>query len=150
MVSTLKRWSDPAIAKPDTTYAGSQVTSGLAASTLLIDTAPAFAFLPETDSEGNLLYAPEKYHFYVDGKACAYKMVTLEDGNVAFILDMYAYMMTSEVTWTVDGTDLSGSYHLYFYYEFAKKSGDEKLVSIVERLWKYAESARLYREETMM
>lgn len=138
------------VAKPDTTYAGSEVTSGLSAATLLIDTAPAFAFLPKTDSEGNLLYALEKYHFYVDGKACAYKMVTLEDGNVAFILDMYAYMMTSEVTWTVDGTDLSGSYHLYFYYEFAKKSGDEKLVSIVERLWKYAESARLYREETMM
>ena len=135
--------------KPEISYTGEQNTVGLSAATLLIETAPAFAFLPKTNADGTLLYAPQAYHFYVDGKACAHRVVTLEDGNVAFILDTYAYMMTSTVTWTVDGEDAVGSYHIFFYYEFAQKSGDAKLISIVERLYRYAQSAKLYREEIL-
>ena len=51
--------------------------------------------------------------------------------------------MLENVTYTIDGTDISGEYNLSAYLEFAR--GDAALESLVLRLMKYAESADAYR-----
>jgi hypothetical protein len=59
---------------------------------------------------------------------------------------MYAYMMLDDVTFTVKGTDVSGTYNLYSYLDYAKNVvKDANLVAIVEGLMKYSVSAKAYR-----
>ena len=125
-----------------------QSTEGLKAATLLIDTAPAFAFLLQTNEDGSFTYAPERYRFYLDGTPCALELTMLSDGNSALVLSTYAYRMISEITYTIEGTEISGAYNLRSYYDFAL-TRDESLQRIVERLWKYSESAALYRAELL-
>jgi hypothetical protein len=58
---------------------------------------------------------------------------------------MYAYMMLDDVTFTVKGTDVTGTYNLYSYYEYAKTLNNANLVAVVEGLMKYSVSAKAYR-----
>ena len=58
---------------------------------------------------------------------------------------MYAYEISEDIAYSVDGTEISGEFNIKAYYEFAKTQNDDALVSIVERLWKYSESANEYR-----
>ena len=59
---------------------------------------------------------------------------------------MYAYMMLNDVTYTVKGTDVTGTYNLYSYYEYVKTLNNANLVAIVEGLMKYSVSAKVYRD----
>jgi len=67
---------------------------------------------------------------------------------------MYAYMMLDDVSYTVVDKDSEASvteyYNLYAYYKYVTSltgdDADSNLVSIVERLMKYAESSNAYRE----
>ncbi len=118
--------------------------NGLASAALSIGDAPTFVFTPETDENGNPIYAYDKYHFYVNSKECGFDVITLKDGRAAFCLDTSAYMIISNVSYTIDGTNISGEYNLKAYYNFCLSRNDEKLVSFVERLWKYSETAAEY------
>ena len=59
---------------------------------------------------------------------------------------MYAYMMLDDVTYAVKGTDVSESYNLYAYYNYAVTLNNANLVAIVEALMKYSASADAYRD----
>ena len=60
---------------------------------------------------------------------------------------MYAYMMLDDVTFTVKGTDVTGTYNIYSYLDYAKNTvKDANLVAIVEGLMKYSASASNYRD----
>ena len=63
---------------------------------------------------------------------------------------MYAYMMLDDVTFTVNGTEVTESYNLYSYYEYvtdpANTESSAELVAIVKGLMKYSASAADYRK----
>ncbi len=67
------------------------------------------------------------------------------DDNGRYLeVDIYAYAMCETIYYrTADGA--SGNYHIASYHAFAKEQNDDALVNLVERLWKYAQSARDYR-----
>lgn len=73
------------------------------------------------------------------------------DGYIEII--MYAYMMLDDVTFTVKGTDISESYNLYSYHDFATNpenaDSTAELVAIVEALMKYFVSAKIYRDSVI-
>ena len=67
------------------------------------------------------------------------------DDNGRYLeVDVYAYAMCETIYYrTADGA--SGNYHIASYHAFAKEQNNAALVNLVERLWKYAQSARDYR-----
>ena len=72
-----------------------------------------------------------------------------EDGKYVEIV-MYAYMMLDDVTYTVKGTDVTGTYNIYSYLDYAKNVvKDANLVAIVEALMKYSVSANAYRNSVI-
>ncbi len=107
----------------------------------------SFGNLPELDGEGNPVYALENYQFALDGE---YKLnaeiKTDENGKQYFSVSTYAYAMGGTVEYLVKGTDIHGYYNISAYLEYANTTGNAKLVAMVERLYKYAESAKAYRE----
>ena len=122
-------------------------TAGMASASLLLGETPAFIFYPEVDSEGNPTYALEDYQFALDGKYRLHREVkTDENGKQYFSVSTYAYAMGGTVEYLVKGTDIHGYYNISAYLEYANTTGNAKLVAMVERLYKYAESAKAYRE----
>ena len=119
-------------------------TDGLDSARLSIGSSPAFIFYPETDDSGAPIYDPSLYTFTVKGYRVKAEQQTDEDGKVYFLVKTFAYAFDDTVEYTVAGTDISGSYNLSAYYEFAKGLGDATLVKMLERLCKYAESAESY------
>ena len=123
------------------------VGSGFDSATFKLDAAPAFVFYPETDENGNLLYSPDAYTFTLGGKVLAKEVCTKDDGTVYFLVTAYAYGIAENISYSIEGTDISGEYNVKTYYEYAKTLNDDNLVSVVERLWKYSESAKAYKIE---
>jgi hypothetical protein len=123
------------------------VGSGFDSATFKLDAAPAFVFYPETDENGNLLYSTDAYTFTIGGKVLAKEVCTDDDGTVYFIVTAYAYGIAENISYSISGTDITGEYNIKTYYEFAKTLNNEALVSVVERLWKYSESANAYKIE---
>ena len=124
------------------------VGSGFDSATLVLDAAPAFVFYPETDEDGELVYSTEAYRFTVDGKLLEKEVLTKPDGTVYIKVLTYAYGICENIAYSIEGTFVSGEFNIKTYYEFAKTQNDDALVSIVERLWKYSESAKDYKTET--
>ena len=60
-------------------------------------------------------------------------------------IKLYAYGMCETVKITF-GNQVD-TYHINSYYEFAKKTSDEKLITLVEAFWNYCQAARDYRIE---
>ena len=94
------------------------------------------------------LYLPEgadasKYSFKINGRTVEFVTESDSYGTYAKI-DLYAYQMCETVTYYVDGTE-SGSYHIASYHAWAETQNNEALVTLVERFWKYAQSARDYK-----
>ena len=56
--------------------------------------------------------------------------------------------MCGTVTYTVNGA-VGGSYHIASYYKYATEGGDAKLISLIDRMWKYFQSARAYRNSVL-
>ena len=122
-------------------------TAGMASVSLLLGETPAFIFYPELDGEGNPVYALENYQFALDGE---YKLnaeiKTDENGKQYFSVSTYAYAMNGTVEYLIKGTDIHGYYNIGAYLNHARTLDNANLVAMVERLIKYAESAKAYRE----
>jgi len=99
---------------------------------------PSFRF---TLAEG---YTADNFTFKVGNRNAT---VIAGDGYVEIV--MYAYMMLDDVTFTVKGTNVTESYNLYAYYEYAKTLNNANLTAIVEALIKYSVSAKAYRESVV-
>ncbi|MBR5448714.1 MAG: hypothetical protein IKV43_01880, partial [Clostridia bacterium] len=126
---------------PDTNVESAFKVDGLSSATLELGEAPAFRFYIDGT------YDASAYRFTVNGKTVKGEILTDEESKVYIKVSLYAYEMTEIVSYTVDGTDISGEYNLKAYYNFAVSTGDATLVKLVERLWKYSEVSALYRVE---
>ncbi|MBR3681057.1 MAG: hypothetical protein IKL79_03520 [Clostridia bacterium] len=124
-----------------------EITDGMASASLELGAMPAFIFYPELDGEGNPVYSLDRYQFALDGQYRLNAEIRVdESGRKYFYISTYAYAMVGTVEYLVTGTDIHGYYNLKAYYDFTVGYGDAKLTALVERLLKYAESAKAYRE----
>ena len=87
----------------------------------------------------------DDFKFTVGNRNATATLGSDEEGDYLEIV-MYAYMMLDDVTYAVKGTDVSESYNLYAYYNYAVTLNNANLVAIVEALMKYSASADAYRD----
>ena len=80
------------------------------------------------------------YSFKINGAVMPYVKSSDENGNYLEI-SVYAYAMCESVECYRNGTYI-GSYHIASYHNWALGVGDDKLVNIVERFWKYCQSKK--------
>ena len=111
--------------------------NGLSKATVSLGAKIAFVFYPTEDAE--------KYTFTMGG---ARLETEIKDNGAYIIVSTYAYAVRETVEYTVAGTDIKGSYNLKAYYDYmsGEGNGSAELISLVERLFKYSESAELYRQ----
>ncbi len=110
---------------------------GIESATYVLESKPAMRFYLDADTDGS------QYKFFIGDREID-TVYNEEDGYID--TDVYAYQLCETITYTADGENF-GSYHINIYYEYAKSLKDDKLVTLVERFWKYLQSARAYREE---
>ena len=121
------------------TEEGSKIapTTGLSSVTFALNSTPALKFYIDGSAPA------DAYEFFVDGKKIEGNVGT--DGNRTYILlDVYAYAMCETVTYKINGTE-AGSYHMAAYHDWTKTQNNSKLVTLVERFWKYCQSARDFK-----
>ena len=126
-----------------------QETDGLSSAQLMLGSSPYFVFCPEVDESGNCVYNLDDYVFALNGKYLLEHEVVEEDGVIKLIVKSYAFAMDDDIEYIVKGTNVSGVFNIGAYHEFAGTTGDAKLVALVERLIKLAESAEAYRNAQM-
>ena len=114
-------------------------TEGLYSAAMQLGASPAFLLYI---GEG---YPAEQFEIRVDGGIPETEIVTNSEGRTYIKVTMYAYAMAEVISYTIDGTDISGEYNIKAYYEFARGES-EALANLTARLWRYAESARAYRD----
>ena len=117
---------------------GAPELSGLTKATFVLKATPAVRFYIPEDADAS------SYEFFIDGVKLATEVGADADGKY-IEMDVYAYLMSGTITYTVNG-EAGGSYHVRSYYEYAKTLGDAKLVTLVERFASYCESAKAYRD----
>ena len=107
----------------------------------MLDATPAIRFYLKDGASA------EAYAFYIgDAKV---NTVFGTDTNGAYVeIDVYAYAMCETVTYTVNG-EAGGSYHIASYYAYAQAGTDASLVALVDRMWRYFQSARAYRNSVI-
>ena len=132
-----------ASSRPDTTVNAVSDTDGLSSASLELGAAPSFRFYIDGSYDASL------YKFTIANATPVSEVMTDTDGRVYIRVYVYAYAMHETVHYTISGTNISGSFNLKSYYEFALSEGDPTLINLVERLWKYAESAENYRNEVL-
>ena len=110
---------------------------GLKSATFRLTSTPAFIFYVNDGADIS------KYSFKVNGKDVSFKVNEDSEGVYAQI-SLWAYAMCETVTYYIDGEEV-GSYHIAGYYDWAKTQNDTGLVTVVERFWKYCQSAREYK-----
>ena len=122
---------------PYTPEGSTETPDGLKAATFSLDSTPALKlYLPDGANAS-------KYSFKINGRTVDF--VTESDSYGTYEkIDLYAYQMCETITYYVDGTE-SGSYHIASYHAWSKTQNNEALVTLVERFWKYAQSARDYK-----
>ena len=116
-------------------------TEGLEYATFVLDATPTIRFYLAAGADAS------EYGFYSDG--ISLKALYGENAIGVYVdIDVYAYAMCETVTYTIDGVE-SGSFHLRNYYEWTLGEGDDALTTLVARFWKYAQSARAYRNSVI-
>ena len=113
-------------------------TNGLDGAGLLLGDKPAFYFIPTMDAS--------LYTFTVNGAKVTTEITTV-NGKTAILVYTYAYAITETVSYTIQGTEISGQYNLAAYHAFATNRADGKLVALVNALWQYSESAAAYKAQ---
>lgn len=94
----------------------------------------------------------DDYTFFVGGKLA--QTVSGTNSKGAYVdIDVYAYALCETVTAKKGDTDL-GSFHVNAYYTYVCGEGytgadKEALVNLIERFWKYCQSARVYRDSVL-
>ncbi len=122
-----------------------RIVDGMHSAQLLLTSAPAFIFYPEVDADGELVYNVEDYVFALDGKYRLNTVVAVnEEGRTYIQVSLPAYAADNTVEYIINGTGIHGYYNIKAYYDSVSDENDEALISLVERLWKYAESAEAY------
>ena len=106
--------------------------------TFAITSTPAIKFYLNGDVN------PKLYSFKVGGKTARHTIGSDDDGQYVKI-DVYAYAMCETIECYYGGEKV-GSYHIASYHEWAKTQNDSTLLTLVERFWKYCQSARDYKE----
>lgn len=112
-------------------------TEGLLGTGLLLGDKPAFYFQTEYDAAA--------YTFTVNGAKVTTEVTTV-NGKTAILVYTYAYAITDTVTYTVEGTDITGEYNLAAYLAFAEGEGDA-LAGLVKALWQYSDAAKVYKAQ---
>ena len=109
--------------------------------TFVLESTPAIRFYLADNAD------TDAYSFYAGGKAV--KTEIGSDDKGAYVeIDVYAYAMAETVTYTVNG-EAGGSYHIASYYNHVSKGTDAALTSLVDRMWRYFQSARAYRNSVI-
>ena len=125
---------------PATAGSETDPTEGLTGVTFALNSTPAIRFyIGENDSS--------RYTFFIGDK-----QLKANEGNDPenptlgkyLEMDVYAYEMCETVTYKIDGIE-KGSYNISAYYAWSKGKNNEKLVTLVERFMRYAESAKAYK-----
>ena len=110
--------------------------------TVNLGATPSFRFYL---SEG---YTADDFEFTLGGRSVAVKTGLSEEGDYLEIV-AYAYRLCDTVSYTVtvDGNEYTENFNIYSYYEYVleKHSTDTALITLVERICKYSESAESYR-----
>ena len=81
--------------------------------------------------------------FKINGTAKSFITSTNDKGTYVEI-PVYAYAMCETIECYYSGSYV-GSYHIASYHNWARTQGNEKLITLVERFWKYCQSARDYK-----
>ncbi len=137
-------------ASPDTESLNKTPSApGIVSASMDIGTVPVFIFYPETDAGGTPVYAPENYIFKSGNKILETIIEEDDTGKTYIKVYTYAYGLCGEITYNIEGTEFFGSYNIGAYYAAVKSNeglkDDTALISLIERLWKYSESANDYR-----
>ena len=114
-----------------------ETPEGLKAATFSLDSTPALKFYLPDGADAS------KYSFKINGRTVEFVIDSDSYGTYAKI-DLYAYQMCENITYYVGGIE-SGSYHIASYHAWAETQNNKALVNLVERFWKYAQSARDYK-----
>ena len=107
------------------------------AATFNLDSSPTVRFY--LNDEEN----PENCSFKINGTAKSFITSTNDKGTYVEI-PVYAYAMCETIECYYSGVYV-GSYHIASYHNWARTQGNEKLITLVERFWKYCQSARDYK-----
>ncbi len=117
--------------------------NGTLSATITLTATPAFKLYVDTNDASVDI---NSFVFTVDGVARSY--TTGSDGNGTYcLISLYAYEMTKTLSYTVSGTNYSGSYNILAYYNNAAMTESEgsPLLTLVERFMKYCESAEAFK-----
>ena len=83
--------------------------------------------------------------FFIGGRPASYEV----KGEYIYV-KTYAYGIRDTVTYTatLGGVEVKGEYNLKSYYDYVSGEGSASadLISLVEALWQYSESASAYRD----
>ena len=110
---------------------------GFKLATFCVQEVPVFRFYLEDGDSASA------YTFKINGKSVAATSGSDERGNYVEVR-VYAYALCETICYYRNGTE-AGSYHIASYYAWAKAQNNDALVKLVERLWKYCQSARDYK-----
>ena len=114
---------------------------GVENAALYLNEYPAFIFYPD---EG---YNAEDFKFAIGNTAVSTTVTTI-DGKTAILVETYAYAMTNTVTYTVEGTDVSGEFNLAAYLaamEAPEANSSDELITLIKALYTYSQSAKAYK-----
>ena len=112
------------------------ITPTLSGASVTLGAELKFYFVTDGTYDANL------YRFTAGGRS----LETQVSGN-AIEVTTYAFALRDTLTYTVDGTDVAGSYNLKSYYDYmaGEGNGSDELMTLLERLWWYSESAEVYK-----
>ncbi|MBQ9084923.1 MAG: Ig-like domain-containing protein [Clostridia bacterium] len=136
------------VSEPDEIGEAVESTGGLDSAALYLDNSPAFIFFPELDENGEPIYSPQKYSFAI-GNTTLITEESVVNGKECILVYTYAYAISENVIYSIEGTDIEGEYNLAAYLAFAEGEGDAELVALVKALWRYSDSAKAYRAEVI-
>ena len=124
------------------TPAESKNPNGFKSVTFALTSTPAIKFYLNDGTDAS------KYAFKINGKNVSFTAETDSDGSYVK-MDIYAFAMCEDVECFFDGKS-AGSYNIASYYEWAKTQNNSALVTLVERFAKYSESAKAYKNSSVV
>jgi hypothetical protein len=118
---------------------------GVSFASMELGAKPGFVFYPDVNDDGTLKYDTDKYVFTQGGRRLEAEELVDGDGKTYIKVLNYAYGICEDVQYSISGTEISGTYNIKSYYEYAKTQNNAALKSLVEWIWRYSVSAAEYR-----